>query len=58
MSDHVDQDQNEENLAATSPVISDYDDEVTDEDIAALNRHVEKHFGPIPELVVIDGPAW
>jgi hypothetical protein len=58
MTDKINQDQNVETPAAASPVISDDDDEVTDENVAALSRHVEKHFGLTPELILIDGPAW
>jgi len=37
---------------------SDYNDEVTQEDIEWLHEHIEREFGPAEERVVAHGPAW
>jgi hypothetical protein len=37
---------------------SDYNDEVTEEDIEALRKHVEKEFGQFEDFVLVSGPAW
>jgi len=38
--------------------LSDYHDEVTQEDIDRLHAHVEREFGVPEDLIAVGDPAW